>query len=182
MYLREVFDKKYGHDTNSHVVKHKDDNGKDFWAVYNNKGDIVKLFYSAKQAKTYAEKNHDDLMQDKIVAEKWSQKYKDSINCSNPKGFSQKAHCAGKKKRMNEKEYKTRDYISALRQTKTLKKEQPNHVQAAQALALASAGEELSDEQQKALGPYVTFFSTLLIEPRYRERLHSMIKMLKQSK
>jgi hypothetical protein len=33
-----------------------------------------------------------------FVTEKWSQKYKSSINCSNPKGFSQKAHCAGKKK------------------------------------------------------------------------------------
>jgi len=32
------------------------------------------------------------------VDEGWSQKYKNSINCSNPKGFSQKAHCAGKKK------------------------------------------------------------------------------------
>ena len=30
--------------------------------------------------------------------EKWSQKYKKSINCSHPKGFSQKAHCAGKRK------------------------------------------------------------------------------------
>ena len=30
--------------------------------------------------------------------EKWSQKYKSSINCSHPKGFSQRAHCAGKKK------------------------------------------------------------------------------------
>jgi hypothetical protein len=30
--------------------------------------------------------------------EKWSQKYKSSINCANPKGFSQRAHCAGKKK------------------------------------------------------------------------------------
>jgi len=30
--------------------------------------------------------------------EGWSQKYKNSINCSHPKGFSQKAHCAGKKK------------------------------------------------------------------------------------
>jgi hypothetical protein len=30
--------------------------------------------------------------------EKWTQKYKSSINCSNPKGFSQKAHCAGKNK------------------------------------------------------------------------------------
>ena len=33
------------------------------------------------------------------VNEKWSKKYKKSIDCSNPKGFSQKAHCAGKKKR-----------------------------------------------------------------------------------
>jgi hypothetical protein len=33
-----------------------------------------------------------------ILTEKWSQKYKSSINCSHPKGFSQKAHCAGKKK------------------------------------------------------------------------------------
>lgn len=30
--------------------------------------------------------------------EGWSDKYKKSINCSNPKGFSQKAHCAGKMK------------------------------------------------------------------------------------
>lgn len=36
------------------------------------------------------------------VEEGWSQKYKDSIDCSNPKGFSQKAHCAGKKKKVNE--------------------------------------------------------------------------------
>jgi hypothetical protein len=32
------------------------------------------------------------------IEEKWSQKYKRSINCSNPKGFSQRAHCAGRKK------------------------------------------------------------------------------------
>lgn len=34
----------------------------------------------------------------KLINEAWTKKYKDSINCSNPKGFSQKAHCAGKKK------------------------------------------------------------------------------------
>jgi len=34
--------------------------------------------------------------------EGWSKKYKRSINCSNPKGFSQKAHCAGRKKKTNE--------------------------------------------------------------------------------
>ena len=33
------------------------------------------------------------------IVEKWSTKYKKSINCSNPKGFSQKAHCAGRKKK-----------------------------------------------------------------------------------
>jgi hypothetical protein len=32
------------------------------------------------------------------IEEKWSAKYKQSINCTNPKGFSQKAHCAGRKK------------------------------------------------------------------------------------
>ena len=32
------------------------------------------------------------------VAEEWSQKYKSSINCANPKGFSQRAHCAGRNK------------------------------------------------------------------------------------
>ena len=31
--------------------------------------------------------------------EGWSEKYKKSIDCNNPKGFSQKAHCAGRKKR-----------------------------------------------------------------------------------
>ena len=34
-----------------------------------------------------------------FVFEKWSKKYKDSIDCSNPKGFSQKAHCAGREKK-----------------------------------------------------------------------------------
>lgn len=42
------------------------------------------------------------------LAEKWSQKYKSSINCSNPKGFSQRAHCDGKKK--NEDVTETAEY------------------------------------------------------------------------
>ena len=33
-----------------------------------------------------------------FVTEKWTKKYKKSINCSSPRGFSQKAHCAGRKK------------------------------------------------------------------------------------
>jgi hypothetical protein len=38
----------------------------------------------------------------KDMREDWSQKYKKSIDCNNPKGFSQKAHCQGRKKRMSE--------------------------------------------------------------------------------
>ena len=33
------------------------------------------------------------------IDEKWSRKYKRSINCARPRGFSQKAHCAGRKKK-----------------------------------------------------------------------------------
>lgn len=33
-----------------------------------------------------------------LITEKWSEKYKRSINCASPKGFSQKAHCAGRNK------------------------------------------------------------------------------------
>lgn len=37
-----------------------------------------------------------------FITEAWSEKYKRSINCSNPKGFSQRAHCQGKKKTSEE--------------------------------------------------------------------------------
>jgi hypothetical protein len=37
-------------------------------------------------------------LQHEMMGEGWSQKYKNSINCSHPKGFSQRAHCAGKRK------------------------------------------------------------------------------------
>jgi hypothetical protein len=43
-------------------------------------------------AATYEEADPD------YIEEKWSAKYKSSINCANPRGFSQKAHCAGRKK------------------------------------------------------------------------------------
>jgi hypothetical protein len=40
----------------------------------------------------------EDLVED-YIDERWSQKYKKSINCANPKGFSQRAHCNGRKKK-----------------------------------------------------------------------------------
>jgi hypothetical protein len=36
------------------------------------------------------------------MKEKWSEKYKKSIDCKNPKGFSQRAHCQGRKKKIQE--------------------------------------------------------------------------------
>jgi hypothetical protein len=42
----------------------------------------------------------------KEMEETWSEKYKNSIDCSNPKGFSQKAHCQGRKKNVSEEELK----------------------------------------------------------------------------
>jgi hypothetical protein len=36
------------------------------------------------------------------MKEKWSEKYKKSINCNNPKGFSQRAHCQGRNKKLKE--------------------------------------------------------------------------------
>jgi len=49
------------------------------------------------------------------ISEKWSAKYKKSINCSNPKGFSQKAHCAGRKKRKKMyKEVEDANYIMSM--------------------------------------------------------------------
>ena len=40
--------------------------------------------------------------------EEWSNDYKKKIDCSNPKGFSQKAHCAGRKKRQAKKDTKSK--------------------------------------------------------------------------
>jgi hypothetical protein len=42
------------------------------------------------------------------LEEKWSKDYKKSIDCSNPKGFSQKAHCAARKKRQKGEKTKSK--------------------------------------------------------------------------
>ena len=41
----------------------------------------------------------------------WSKKYKKSIDCNNPKGFSQKAHCAGRKKQENKMSLKLEELV-----------------------------------------------------------------------
>ena len=62
------------------------------WIVTSDTGE-KKRFTSKRLAQEYY-----NMCTKQGVAEGWSQKYKKSINCSHPKGFSQKAHCAGKKK------------------------------------------------------------------------------------
>jgi len=49
----------------------------------------------------------------------WSEKYKKSIDCDNPKGFSQRAHCQGRKKKMTE-EKKDHEYSMARSELKTV--------------------------------------------------------------
>lgn len=66
------------------------------------KGLTLLDFQLAMMVDAYAEKN--DIEQVRMsgnfgMHEGWSDKYKRSINCDNPKGFSQKAHCQGRKKK-----------------------------------------------------------------------------------
>ena len=81
--------------------------------------------------------------------EGWSKKYKKSIDCSNPKGFSQKAHCAGKKKRqenvMNISKEKLKEMI----------REEYNNI--------LSESEMMTEEQFNELG-----YSVRLVEPKKR--------------
>jgi hypothetical protein len=52
-----------------------------------------------KTKKMFGKRYRNCVKAEEKTEEGWSKKYKKSIDCSNPKGFSQKAHCAGKKKK-----------------------------------------------------------------------------------
>jgi len=52
----------------------------------------------------------------------WSDKYKRSINCDNPSGFSQKAHCAARKKRAKGEETKSKSPFSEMNDPRIPKK------------------------------------------------------------
>jgi hypothetical protein len=51
----------------------------------------------------------------------WSKDYKKSIDCNNPKGFSQRAHCAARKKRAKGEETKSKSPFNEMHQIKTHK-------------------------------------------------------------
>ena len=62
-----------------------------------------------KGASNYGNKS-ESVTEEQELDEKWSQKYKSSINCASPKGFSQKAHCAGRNKNEDIKEDLTEEF------------------------------------------------------------------------
>jgi len=57
--------------------------------------------------------------------EDWSDKYKRSIDCDNPKGFSQRAHCAGRKKNEETIMKSFKSYISEAKDGDFLNKMNP---------------------------------------------------------
>jgi hypothetical protein len=62
---------------------------------------IRKMFPDIELYKSGGNRNAIDeqgVAEEQELDEKWSQKYKSSINCANPRGFSQRAHCAGRNK------------------------------------------------------------------------------------
>jgi GH24 family phage-related lysozyme (muramidase) len=60
--------------------------------------DYLKFYHDEKEAGT----------PDDQIDEKWTNTYKKSINCSNPKGFSQKAHCKARRLRQMGKKTKSK--------------------------------------------------------------------------
>jgi hypothetical protein len=67
-------------------------------ATYNEQaGQMAGTPASGLQA-SYQRRENQPQFEDYIDERSWSAKYKRSINCASPQGFSQKAHCAGRKK------------------------------------------------------------------------------------
>jgi len=63
---------------------------------------MAQLLEHVNQMERRVRLNHEPVQEDLVedyIDERWSQKYKKSINCANPRGFSQRAHCDGRKKK-----------------------------------------------------------------------------------
>ena len=96
------------------------------------------------------------------ILEKWSNKYKRSIDCSNAKGFSQRAHCAGRRKRKSGGKTKSRPVESIMEnKMKNLKEFFMNEVN--NAIQKQSAKKVLK-ESSKDLYDAVNLYSKLTKE------------------
>jgi hypothetical protein len=60
---------------------------------------ILENIQHLEQQADLAYEGADEELAEDYIEERWSQKYKRSINCASPRGFSQKAHCAGRRKK-----------------------------------------------------------------------------------
>jgi hypothetical protein len=68
-------------------------------ATMGNDNDVTAATLPKMMAGYHLNKRYKKLKEEvDTLKEKWSAKYKSSINCNNPKGFSQRAHCQGRKK------------------------------------------------------------------------------------
>jgi hypothetical protein len=90
------------------------------------------------------------------MEEKWSEKYKKSIDCENPKGFSQRAHCQSKTKKKETKEatgsgstgafvapvgFKDSEFVRrSFKETPKLKESEVEKVEATEATGSGSSG------------------------------------------
>jgi hypothetical protein len=92
--------KKSGGDRCTRIAKRK----YDVWPSAYASGAVVKcrqgkIWKGISESATDEEIDNELLLEEvEVIEEKWTEKYKRSIDCKNPKGFSQKAHCQGRKK------------------------------------------------------------------------------------
>ena len=79
------------------MPQHDVDENQGWAATYEETGQMAGTGATGGMTASYQQRENQPVDED-YIEEKWSAKYKSSINCSNPKGFSQRAHCAGRKK------------------------------------------------------------------------------------
>ena len=80
------------------VLENGHDWAQDHIAEAKNNMDQVFVFLM-NESKKYGMELSMNIDDSDMMNEKWSKEYKNSIDCNNPKGFSQRAHCQGRKKR-----------------------------------------------------------------------------------
>lgn len=103
--IKDIFDKKLG--TSERVQEFIYgtpivDAGVKEPSIREHRQRVSKLLETVMNLERRVESAHESVTEDLVedyIDEKWSQKYKRSINCARPRGFSQRAHCAGRKKK-----------------------------------------------------------------------------------